>query len=104
VTKASATTGSSPQAKAAQQIFDGDGVRIIAHRPTPSDAARPGYKLSGSVKGLHGEQVRPQLHVDADGAIVSGSCTCKHHSEHGLTKGPCEHLLALRLAHMERLS
>jgi hypothetical protein len=104
VTKASATTGSSPQAKAAQQIFDGDGVRIIAHRPTPQDAERPGYKLSGSVKGLHGEQVRPQLHVDADGNIISGSCTCRHHSEHGLTKGPCEHLLALRLAHMERLS
>jgi len=96
---------SSPAAQRAQQIFDGDGVRIIAHRPTPAEAARPGYKLSGSVRGLQNDGVlRPQLHVDADGAIISGSCTCRFHSEHGLTKGPCEHLLALRLAHMSRLS
>ncbi len=93
----------SESGKKAQQIFDGDGVRIIMRRPTPPEAEKPGYKLSGSVKGLRGEQVRPQLHVDSDGSIITGSCTCKAFSDHGLTKGPCEHLLALRLAHMDKL-
>jgi len=92
-----------PQAQKAQQIFDGDGVRIIMRRPTPPDDPRPGYKLSGSVKGLSAEQVRPQLHVDGEGQIISGTCTCRFFGDHGLTKGPCEHLLALRLAHMQKL-
>ncbi len=103
VTKAQ-SVGTSPTAQVAQRIFDGDGVRIIAHRPTPADAEKPGYKLSGSVKDPAGTVVRPQLHVDHDGQIISGSCTCKHFKEHALTKGPCEHLLALRLAHMDRLA
>lgn len=87
-----------PQQKAARAVFDSDNVRIIAHRPVPT-----GYKLSGSVRGSHGERVRPQLHVDAEGQIIEGSCTCRHFQSHQLTQGPCEHLLALRLAHMARL-
>ena len=93
----------SPTQKNAQRIFDGDGVRIIMRRPTPPDVENPGYKLSGSVKGLDGAQLRPQLHVDSEGQILTGSCTCKFFRDAKLTKGPCEHLLALRLAHMEKL-
>lgn len=87
-----------PHQKAAKAVFDSDNVRIIAHRPVST-----GYKLSGSVRGTGGERVRPQLHVDADGQIIEGSCTCRHFQSHQLTRGPCEHLLALRLAHMAKL-
>ncbi len=87
-----------PHAKEARAIFASDNVRIIARRPVPT-----GYKLSGSVLGSKGERVRPQLHVDAEGKIMEGVCTCAHHKSHQLTKGPCEHLLALRLAHMDKL-
>ena len=43
------------------------------------------------------------LHVDHEGRIIEGSCTCRYYHKHQLTRGPCEHILALRLAHMSRL-
>jgi hypothetical protein len=83
----------------AQAIADSPGgIRIIARRPVST-----GYKLSGSASDQGGRRVRPLLHVDPVGRIIEGSCTCRSFSKHGMTKGPCEHLLALRLAHMDRL-
>ncbi|MDP2341689.1 MAG: hypothetical protein Q8O67_12090 [Deltaproteobacteria bacterium] len=96
----SSSEAASPQAALAKLIFEKDNARIIARRPVPPDDPKPGYKLSGSVKGANNVVVRPQLHVDGDGNIITGSCTCAWHREHSLTRGPCEHLLALRLVHM----
>ena len=88
----------SPQGKAARTIFEADGVRIIARRPVAS-----GFKLSGSVRDvLQNGVFRPQLHIGPEGEIIEGLCTCRFYSEHKLTRGPCEHLLALRLAHAAR--
>ncbi len=89
-----------PQERAAQTIFEKGDIKIIARRPVESG----GYKLSGSAKGLDGQRVRPQLHVDQEGHLVEALCTCKFYQEKQLTQGPCEHILALRLAHMERLA
>jgi len=86
------------EAKKARRIFDQDNVRIIARRPVTQ-----GYKLSGSAKGDDGKRVRPLLFVDKVGRIIEASCTCSYHEKYKLTKGPCEHILALRLAHMSRL-
>lgn len=93
-----ATEASDPKGKAARQIFEAGDVRIIARRPV-----KTGYKLSGSAKGADGKRVRPLVAVDHDGQIIEASCTCAFGEKHGLTKGPCEHMLALRLAHMEKL-
>jgi predicted nucleic acid-binding Zn finger protein len=30
--------------------------------------------------------------------VASGDCQCSHFVRHRMTKGPCEHMLALRLA------
>jgi hypothetical protein len=89
---------SDPRALAARQIFEAGDVRMIARRPVTA-----GYKLSGSAKGADGERVRPLLSVDHQGAILEATCTCRHFRTHRLTLGPCEHVLALRLAHMSRL-
>ncbi|AKF06749.1 hypothetical protein [Sandaracinus amylolyticus] len=89
---------SSPKAKTAKEMIDHGGVRIIARRPTSM-----GYKLSGSARGESGPPVRPLLAVDHEGQILEASCTCVFAEKHGLTKGPCEHVLALRLAHMAKL-
>lgn len=99
----SAAESSSPEAKNAKAIFDADHARIIARRPVPPDAEKPGYKLSGSVKDASGGVLRPQLHVDGEGNIVSGTCTCTFYKQNALTRGPCQHLLALRLVHMDRM-
>jgi hypothetical protein len=95
---AAAVEEANPNAKAARTIFQSDNVRIIARRPVST-----GFKLSGSVLGTKGDRVRPQLHVDIEGQIIEGTCTCSHFKSNQMTKGPCEHLLALRLAHMDKL-
>ncbi len=87
-----------PRAKEARRIHDSDQVRIIARRPVGT-----GYKLSGSAKGVDALSVRPLVHVEHDGKIADASCTCPFWRQHKLTRGPCEHILALRLAHMQRL-
>ena len=90
---------STPQERAAQKIFEEGNVRIIARRPVST-----GYKLSGSARGsIDPERVRPMLHVDGEGRIIEASCTCVMFKKSQLTKGPCEHILALRLAHMRQL-
>jgi hypothetical protein len=81
----------------ARRIFEQDGIRIIARRPVST-----GFKLSGSARG-DGPRERPLLHADHEGRIIEGSCTCTFYRKHQLTQGPCEHMLALRLAHMSRL-
>jgi hypothetical protein len=96
VKPAAAPAGS--QEAAAQAIVSSDNIRIIARRPVST-----GYKLSGSARGDGGPRVRPLLHADREGRIIEGSCTCHFYKKHQLTLGPCEHILALRLAHMDRL-
>jgi hypothetical protein len=64
--------------------------------------ARPGaegsLELSGSVR--EGAKVlRPTLRLDADQRMVFGECTCNFFQQNKLFRGPCEHLLALRLEH-----
>ncbi len=95
---APAPTEASPAGQRAQTIFGNNGVLITARRPVSN-----GYKLSGSVKGVDGYRYRPMLGVDAAGRILEATCTCAWSQKHGLTQGPCEHVLALRLGHMHRL-
>lgn len=87
-----------PQEAAARAIAKAGDVRIIARRPVST-----GHKVSGSARGDEGPRVRPMLHADREGRIIEGSCTCRFYRKHQLTRGPCEHILALRLAHMARL-
>jgi len=89
---------SNERAKMARLIFESDNVRIIARRPV-----KDGFKLSGSAKGADDKRVRPLVHVDRQGQIISAQCTCSFARSHQLTAGPCEHILALRLAHMAKL-
>jgi|CXWL01.1.fsa_nt_gi hypothetical protein len=86
-----------PKAKAAQAAFAADSIRIIARRPVAG-----GYKLSGNAAD-GATRVRPLLHVNAAGEILEAACTCAQMQRDGLAKGPCEHVLTLRLAHMARL-
>jgi len=64
--------------------------------------ARPGadgsLELSGTVKES-AKVLRPTLRLDADQRMVFGECTCNFFQQNKLFRGPCEHLLALRLQH-----
>jgi hypothetical protein len=39
-----------------------------------------------------------ELVLNRDGTVTRGKCTCSHHHTSGIRRGPCRHLLALRLA------
>lgn len=54
-------------------------------------------RLSGTVKDSG--NFRPSLTIDKDERIVAGDCNCHHHYQNKLFKGPCEHILALRIQH-----
>jgi predicted nucleic acid-binding Zn finger protein len=55
--------------------------------------------LAGRV-GSH----EPTLALDGDRRLVDGQCGCRFHFQNKLRKGPCEHILALRLAHERGLA
>lgn len=88
---------SDPKAKLANELVQQNTVRIIARRAVPD-----GYKLSGNAPD-GSSRVRPLLHLSSAGEIISASCTCTDMTRHGLTHGPCAHVLALRLAHLAKL-
>lgn len=40
--------------------------------------------------------------LDGDGRVVGAECTCSHYVRNRLNRGPCEHMLALRIAFQRR--
>ena len=60
-----------------------------------SSTEEGGLELEGWVKGEHG-QYHVTASVDHTGHLAQGACTCRWIQTHGLGRGPCKHLLALR--------
>jgi hypothetical protein len=67
----------------------------VEGRPSNVDGS---LELKGSVKEASKVQ-RAALRLDGDQRMVSAECTCNFFQQNKLFKGPCEHLLALRLQH-----
>jgi hypothetical protein len=86
-----------PAAVSARRIVETGNVRLTACRPTAD-----GWKLSGSARGKDGQRRRPLLHIDRAGRIIEASCTCPQSQHSHPAQGLCEHMLALRLAHLQR--
>ncbi|MEZ0368159.1 MAG: hypothetical protein ACAI44_03620 [Candidatus Sericytochromatia bacterium] len=78
--------------KGSQAILDAAGVEI-------ESLARDGKRLraSGFVKGV-GALYTTALEVDETGYLAQGTCNCQWIGKHGLQRGPCKHMLALRFA------
>jgi len=53
-------------------------------------------ELKGTVKDGRSTHT-PELVIDADGRLVKATCTCNFFEQNKLFKGPCEHMLAVRL-------
>lgn len=56
-----------------------------------------GQAFSGTVIDA-GQTYTPSLELDADQRLVAGKCQCHFYYQNQLRQGPCEHLLAIRLA------
>ncbi len=58
-----------------------------------------GLELTGKVLvAADKREYRPALLVDDDGRVKKAECTCAFFRKHQLKEGPCEHLVAIRLA------
>ncbi len=85
---------SNPREESAHLFLEQGAVRI---KQRYHDAAQA-LHLSGSVRDRN-KTFMPVLLVDADERIIEAQCGCNWHQQNKLYKGPCEHILALRLYH-----
>lgn len=73
---------------------------VLTNKVSVSVGEREGKTvLSGSVND--GKVFQPELVIDKDQRAVSGKCTCNFYTQNKLMQGPCEHMLALRIAFRE---
>lgn len=67
------------------------------------DVVGEGTRIHGEV--VDREAVRsffPSFLLDSEGRVREASCGCPHFRRSGMREGPCEHMLALRLAYSRR--
>lgn len=82
---------SNEREQAANRFVDGNMVKLSTNY-TDSDGATT---LAGKVNDRG--TVEPSLVIDADERIIRGTCSCSFYIVNKLYKGPCEHMLALRI-------
>lgn len=75
----------------ANRFFDNRSIQFKA------DVSEGKQKLTGTVKEDN-KAFNPELVIDSDERIVSGKCSCNFFHQNKLMQGPCEHMLALRIA------
>jgi hypothetical protein len=76
----------------ARRVVEAGGVEVEQRTPIPE-----GTLLVGWVEGDHATY-RVRVQVNSEGTILDGDCTCPWILQHGMQRGPCKHILALRLA------
>jgi predicted nucleic acid-binding Zn finger protein len=69
--------------------------RLVKVREVEEQKGRT--RIAGVVKEKNGETF-PVIHIDGDERLVAPTCTCNFFQQNKLFKGPCEHMLALRMA------
>ncbi len=87
----------SPQEETAAQLVSGGQVADVELR----DLGELGETVSGVVAGGRKPSMA-SVTIDPDGRVVGAECTCDAYVRNKLHKGPCEHILALRLVHRRR--
>jgi hypothetical protein len=71
---------------------------VLLNSVNVSVGAKDGHKvLSGTVKDKENIFI-PELIIDKDERAVSGKCSCNFYQQNKLMQGPCEHMIALRVA------
>ncbi len=74
-------------------------VKITAENRIPGT----GLELTGKVAVAEDKrEYRPQMVLGDEGFVGKAECTCPFFRKQGLKAGPCEHLVALRLAYAEQ--
>jgi len=64
------------------------------------DRGHDGMEIHGTVKDVAADRsYAPRFAFDVEGKVKDAWCTCPHYRRSGLREGPCEHMLALRVAY-----
>jgi hypothetical protein len=58
-------------------------------------------QLTGQVQ-QQDQTYEPTASIDSDERLTAAQCTCNWHRQNKLFKGPCEHILALRIQHQNQ--
>ncbi len=80
----------------ANRFVDEQQVEITAHRPGADGA----FEIEGTVNDRKSMEVF--LRVGSDQQVLEGRCTCNFFQQNKMRKGPCEHMLALRIQHNQK--
>lgn len=86
---------SNPQEESANKYIKEGKVSV-----TETDVPGVGLQLKGNVQ-LTQRVYHPVITIDGDERLSEGHCDCSFFGTNKLYKGPCEHMLALRIAHSE---
>lgn len=70
---------------------------------TAQDIPGQGIQLKGNVKSAY-RVYHPVIVIDNDERLSDAHCDCSFYTTNKLYKGPCEHMLALRMTHAENNS
>ncbi len=81
-----------PREKDANRLLQGE-IHVAA-----DIVSGVGLKLTGSVKDRYRTH-HPELVIDSDERMKHAVCDCYFYNSNKLKKGPCEHILALRMKH-----
>jgi len=89
----------SPREESANRFLAANAVTCKVESDTRGSGGRgERIRLSGSV--TEGQKTyTPELEIDSDEALAAGKCSCSFYVRNKLYKGPCEHMLALRMMH-----
>jgi hypothetical protein len=91
----------------ATRLLDQRAIRVT-EAVDLGDAAGGGTLLKGQVDRVAGQAGRggayePWLRLDPDERLTEAGCNCNFFQQNQLRKGPCEHILAVRLQHARQL-
>ncbi len=85
----------SKQEEMASRLLREGNISIHSQEPERNELVR----ISGSVK-IDGKAFSTMIQMDADTRITQASCLCNHYQQNKLRKGPCAHILALRMHYL----
>ena len=88
---------SNPREAKAMEYLSGKATKVTSSFMDGGLTVVQGRVLSEGTKARKKHRFEPTIKMDADERIRSAECTCNWHQQNQLRKGPCEHILALRM-------
>ncbi len=105
VDEAAIRFGSEREARAHRLLGDGAPGAGEVRLTKLHDLGAEGTEIHGDVTDREAHRTyAPRFTLDNEGRVGGAACTCATYQRSGLREGPCEHLIALRLAYARKLS